>query len=283
MLRMLSLAYCAVFVVGCVQSEASDNNVSRFVTTVTWDASHRPLVATREVRPDSIGRDPLCQSGDLKISDKPLVPSGAGGGGGYAGFNGSIDPTSNVLCLADPGDSESISLRAFSYPVGTAQTWAHHVVGYVSAGQGGGFFNDGQDKGIASFDFSFASDTSETLPVAIQNANGVEFDAVNAPAQCPNGQYQCVGTVLQHCDGASQWQTSVDCASEGLVCQAGGCTCAPPTCGASCGVVTNACGVSVDCGGCQGYAQRCVDNQCRTTCHCAKGFVCDPDGACIRL
>lgn len=133
--------------------------------------------------------------------------------------------------------------------------------------------------------YAFTRNSGGSLRATIQNGNGVEFDATNPPAQCTSGQYRCVGSVLQHCDGEWQWQSSVDCAGAGLVCDAASasCLCAPPVCGASCGVVTNGCGASVDCGGCQGYAQQCIANQCRTACRCAKGFVCDPDGACIRL
>ncbi len=286
MSRILSLAYCVLFVVGCGQAEPSSNDASRFVTTVTWDANCQPVIATQAVHPDSIGVDPHCGGNDLLLSDKPLITgSGGGGGTGGGGVSAIIDPTSNALCLANPFDTESVSLKTFPYAGGAGQTWAHHVVAYIASSQSGGLYNDGQDAGIAAFDYHFAVNQYATVPAAVQNANGVEFDAPGGATECSSGQYQCVGAVLQHCDGSAQWQNSVNCAASGLACDAatGSCTCAPPVCGSSCGTLTSACGASVDCGGCQGYAQRCVANECRTTCHCAKGFVCDPDGACIHL
>jgi hypothetical protein len=279
-------------VAGCGQSASTEGTTSRTITAVTWDANRQPVIDVRRVvvSPDSVNVDPGCGSNDLKLSDEPLVTFPID----LSSAPKLMHSTSNMLCLADPGDTEAVSLERFAYPVGVAQTWAHHVVSFMSASERGGFFNDGQEPGIAAFDFPFGVGEYENLPTQYQTANGVEFD-VAVSAVCTPGASQCSGTALQHCDGWGQWQTSVDCASEGSGWQCNpathSCDCPLPSaskCSSnSCGSITvsNACGhTAVDCGGCQGFAQTCVRNQCKvTSCHCAKGFTCDPDGACIRF
>ena len=280
-------------VAGCGQSASTEGTTSRTITAVTWDANRQPVVDVRRVvvSPDSVNVDPGCGENDLKLSDKPLVLALYD-----LAFNesGVIDPTSNVLCLADPGDTESISLERFAYPVGVGQTWAHHVVSYMSSTERGGLYNDGQDPGIAPFDYKFDYNEFQTLATQYQTANGVEFDLTVGPCG-PGAIEQCSGTTLQHCDSWGQWQSSIDCASKGSGWQCNAtthsCDCPPPsapTCSAnSCGTIDsgNACGTAtVDCGDCQGFAQTCVRNQCKVvSCRCAKGFTCDPDGNCIRL
>jgi hypothetical protein len=295
MSRLLMLC-CILPVVGCGTSEPTATTASRFVTSVTWNASHQPVVATRALPlanrtfiPDSIVVDPACGYHSVRLSDKPSTTAAGAGLGGGGGNPPELDPTGNELCLADPGDTESVSLKDFPYPPDPTTSWAYHVAAFVPGVEHGGFFNDGSD-GVSGTPcdvaFDYPAQVQDTAGTCAAIANGIEFDSSVVPV-CTPDSYRCVGAQLQHCDGWSQWQSSRVCGASTL-CSAGAKSCVScplPTCDAGmCGTVTNGCG-SVACGGCSrsGYTGLCIDNLCQKTCHCRAGYTCDPDNNCFKL
>jgi hypothetical protein len=200
---------CAfIAIAGCNGNAA--RHTTRTITTVSWDAQHHtvrssrvvPVTSGSEVTIASISVDPDCTSGDLILSDEPLI---------HLHNRFIIDPSSDLVCITPPGDTEDMLIDSVGWPSG--------IQAFDSGSQPGGFFAKRSDAGPAAIcDTGFTPHQLRNANHCVQTAMGIEFDAPGATPSCTGGSQRCLGNILEHCDSDGQWQITQDCAASHLGC-----------------------------------------------------------------
>ena len=254
----LHWSVCLLALAGCHAAESPANT---HITSVSWDANGDPVVhgivlpaggGDTDMGSPFAALDPSCDtSQDVVLSDAPLVRDADGAS--------ELDPSSNWLCIANPGSEKILPLEMVPYPSGG--TWVAHVRAFRSSTQAGEFSADDCRGAFHLYDIGNAD-------ACAQEADAVDFFDPSQPvSSCSFGSVSCSSNVLTTCDAYGDTQTTY-CFQDGLACSAQSATCcAPPVCGngglgAACGSVNNGCGV-IDCA-------------------CRAGLVCSVDRHCER-